>query len=133
VTECVAGHISIAARKGVDLGTTAQEASEVSGAPADLKIVFANLIDNAVRYTPTGGSVDVSVRRHGKVATVEVADTGCGVEESQAFKAGACAEIRKVVGRRIALVFRVYSGRGRPLGYPLRSSVMPQPRALVPN
>jgi two-component system, OmpR family, sensor kinase len=82
VTECVAGHISIAARKGVDLGITAQEASEVSGAPAELKILFANLIDNAVRYTPTGGSVDVSVRRHGKAATVEVADTGCGVEES---------------------------------------------------
>jgi two-component system OmpR family sensor kinase len=83
VTECVADHIPIAASKGVDLGITAQEASEVSGVPAELKILFANLIDNAVRYMPTGGSVDVSVRRHGKAAIVEVADAGCGVEESQ--------------------------------------------------
>jgi two-component system OmpR family sensor kinase len=83
VTECVADHIPIAASKGVDLGITAQEASEVSGVPAELKILFANLIDNAVRYMPTGGSADVSVRRHGKAAIVEVADTGCGVEESQ--------------------------------------------------
>ena len=59
------------------------EASEVLGAPAELKILFANLIENAVRYTPTGGSVDVSVRRYRKTAIVEVADTGCGVEESQ--------------------------------------------------
>jgi two-component system OmpR family sensor kinase len=83
VTECVADHIPIAASKGVDLGFTAQEASEVSGVPAELKILFANLIDNAVRYMPTGGSVDVSVRRHGNAAIVEVADTGSGVGESQ--------------------------------------------------
>lgn len=55
MTECVADHIPIAASKGVDLGITAQEASEVSGVPAELKILFANLIDNAVRYMPTGG------------------------------------------------------------------------------
>ncbi len=83
VTECVADHIPIAASKGVDLGIIAHEASEVLGAPAELKILFGNLIENAVRYTPTGGSVDVSVRRYGKTAIVEVADTGCGVEESQ--------------------------------------------------
>jgi two-component system OmpR family sensor kinase len=48
-----------------------------------LKILFGNLIDNAVRYTPQGGSVDVSVGHRGAGTIVEVADTGCGVSESE--------------------------------------------------
>jgi two-component system, OmpR family, sensor kinase len=83
MSECVADHIPIASSKGVDLGITAREAAVVSGVPAELKILLANLIGNAVRYTPGGGSIDVSVRRQGRESVVEVADTGCGVEESQ--------------------------------------------------
>ena len=49
------------------------------GWPGQLKMLFGNLIDNAVRYTPAGGTVDVSVRRNGSGAVVEIVDTGCGV------------------------------------------------------
>lgn len=81
VTECAADHIPVAANKGVDLGFGAVEAAEVSGVPAELKILFGNLLDNAVRYTPPGGSVDVSVYGNDGHPIVEVADTGPGVSE----------------------------------------------------
>lgn len=58
-------------------------------APNELPLVFAdpervgqalrNLIDNALRYTPAGGSVVVSLTAKGGQATVAVADTGGGV------------------------------------------------------
>jgi signal transduction histidine kinase len=44
-----------------------------------LEQVAANLIDNAVKYTPTGGRVEIDVRREGDVAVLSVRDTGLGI------------------------------------------------------
>jgi heavy metal sensor kinase len=41
------------------------------------------LIDNAIKYTPTGGRVDVQVARSGSSAVVTVRDTGIGIAESE--------------------------------------------------
>jgi signal transduction histidine kinase len=50
----------------------------VAGDAARLEQVVANLIDNAVKYTPSGGRVDVSLRRDGS-AILRVRDTGAGI------------------------------------------------------
>ena len=52
----------------------------VEGDPLRLEQVLANLIDNAARYTEPGGRVDVTLRRDGGAAVLEVADTGVGIE-----------------------------------------------------
>lgn len=44
-----------------------------------LKQVLCNLIHNAVRYTPAGGAIDVSVRREETFAVVDVVDNGIGI------------------------------------------------------
>ena len=44
-----------------------------------LEQVAANLIDNAVKYTPAGGRVDVNVRRENGRAVLSVHDTGPGI------------------------------------------------------
>ena len=51
----------------------------VSGARDRLRQVFANLLDNAIKYTPSGGSVRLAVARDAGAAVVTVADTGSGI------------------------------------------------------
>lgn len=51
------------------------------GTEEGLDRIFVNLIGNAVKYTPSGGSVTVSLRRVGEEIQIEVADTGIGIPE----------------------------------------------------
>lgn len=46
-----------------------------------IKQCIANLISNAVRYTPAGGRIDVSVSREDDMAVIDVKDTGIGLSE----------------------------------------------------
>ncbi|HYF57592.1 MAG TPA: ATP-binding protein, partial [Burkholderiaceae bacterium] len=53
----------------------------VDGDEARLRQVVENLVGNAIKYTPLGGRIDVSIRvRDGRLAELEVADTGVGLE-----------------------------------------------------
>ncbi|MFL6673311.1 MAG: sensor histidine kinase [Massilia sp.] len=64
----------------IDLGYEEPEAAvAISGNPVMLRELLSNLIDNALRYTPAGGSVTVRVRRDGQQALLEVEDTGPGI------------------------------------------------------
>ena len=51
----------LAAAKSIDLGLTADANVKVRGEPLDLIMLFGNLLDNAIRYTPNGGKVDVEI------------------------------------------------------------------------
>jgi len=44
-----------------------------------MKQVVVNLLDNAIKYTPQGGSVGLTVSAHGGKAILEVADNGIGI------------------------------------------------------
>jgi CheY-like chemotaxis protein/anti-sigma regulatory factor (Ser/Thr protein kinase) len=52
----------------------------INGDATRLQQVITNLIDNAVKFTPESGSVDVSVSRDGDNAILSVQDTGIGIE-----------------------------------------------------
>ena len=56
---------------------------QVSGDPKRLSQVLDNLISNAVKFTPDGGSVTVTVGAEGDGARLVVADTGIGVPEEE--------------------------------------------------
>jgi PAS domain S-box-containing protein len=55
------------------------EAAWVSADAVRLEQVVTNLVENAVRYTPAGGAIEVAVRREGAQAVLAVRDTGVGI------------------------------------------------------
>lgn len=67
-----------AERKGLSLELTSQRVTAMVS-QRDLSIATRNLLDNAMRYTPEGGSVTVTVSRDGPEAVIAVADTGEGI------------------------------------------------------
>lgn len=64
--------------RGLSLSTHIEEVT-VSGSPRDLAIAMRNLLDNAIRYTPSGGTVAMSVTVEDGVALVGVTDSGEGI------------------------------------------------------
>jgi signal transduction histidine kinase len=61
------------------------EAGEVEvNADEDLMSqVWMNLLHNAIKFTPEGGSISVSLSHHGEQAVVRIADTGPGIDEQE--------------------------------------------------
>lgn len=55
----------------------------IRGQPELLAQALANLLDNAVKYTPPGGQIRIRVNRDGGLARVTVTDTGPGIPEDQ--------------------------------------------------
>ena len=77
--QSIADLVPLAETRGIDLGLTAVEPVAVRADARDLRSVFDNLLENALRYTPAGGRVDVSLQRVGSGLQVEVLDTGPGI------------------------------------------------------
>jgi len=70
----------VAEDRGLSLACEAPETSPVVGDPRMIQRIFANLLDNAVKYTPSGGTVRVSLsEKNGREALVTVQDTGMGI------------------------------------------------------
>lgn len=79
VRESIGDHATAAELRGVDLGAERLEPAVVDGDVRALRLLVDNLIDNAIKYTPPGGRVDVGVQRSGRAVTLEVRDTGPGI------------------------------------------------------
>jgi PAS domain S-box-containing protein len=66
--------------KGVDLAVDlGSGAAVIIGDPARLQQIVWNLLSNAIKFTPRGGRVTASLRRHDTHATMTVTDTGVGI------------------------------------------------------
>jgi signal transduction histidine kinase len=59
------------------------ESLSVPGDREGLRVVLQNLVSNAIKYTPSGGTVWVRVQSEGTSAVLEVEDTGIGMEPAQ--------------------------------------------------
>ncbi len=88
VREAISEVHTLAAARGVELEFEASGAPRVLGDADALRILVRNLVDNAVRYTPAGGSVQVHLRAHEGGVTLSVEDNGPGIpahERERAF------------------------------------------------
>ena len=75
-----------AQERGIDLGLVCADAMAVPGDAEALRVLLRNLLDNALKYTPAGGRIDVAVERElGELGALclRVEDSGPGIPEAE--------------------------------------------------
>jgi len=80
--------LPLAECKHIDIGVESVQDVQVIINELDLFTLVKNLVDNAIRYTPEGGRVDLTVERVQGVARLQVKDTGPGItadEQARVF------------------------------------------------
>lgn len=145
VREVVAQFAATAVEKGIDLGADACNEVIARGDAQSLRILLRNLVDNAVRYAPGGGRVDVSATLRDGRPTIGVADTGPGIPHSERERvfarfyrlpgnAGSGSGLGLAIVRRIADMHAarvtLESGEG---GVGLKTSVVFPPESIAPR
>jgi two-component system sensor histidine kinase TctE len=79
--ECTVEWVQMALEKNIDLGYEGGSTPlQIHGDANSLTEMLNNLIDNAIRYTPAGGHITVSVKAAGHGAELSVEDNGPGIE-----------------------------------------------------
>ena len=78
----VAANAEILCRdQGLEFRTELTDNILVSGDRAKLRELFLNLLDNAIRYSPDGGKISLTLRREEEMAVISIVDTGIGISE----------------------------------------------------
>jgi signal transduction histidine kinase len=72
----------LAEERDIALVTESLDSVAVSGNPTRLKQLIVNLVDNAMKYSLTGGTVRLSVLARGNNATLRVSDDGIGIPDA---------------------------------------------------
>jgi signal transduction histidine kinase len=78
---------TLALERRIELQLSAEPGTVVHGDPDALRTLARNLIDNAVRYTPAGGQVQVRSLHDGAGAMLQVTDTGPGIPPAERARA----------------------------------------------
>ena len=73
----------IATNKGIDLVIDIEKDSTIFGDPNAFTTIVRNLLDNAIKYTPVGGTVELSTQAFEQGVLVKIADTGVGIKEER--------------------------------------------------
>ncbi len=79
--ECVLGFEKIWEEKEIELDTDIEDDVRINADPELLSLVWNNLLSNAFKFTPQGGTVKVVLKGREDGAIVSVEDSGCGISE----------------------------------------------------
>lgn len=79
VRESAARLAPLAKKRGQTLDVQVADGCEMFADPGKLGQVCYNIIENAIKYTPDGGKITVSLKRSGRDAVLEISDTGVGI------------------------------------------------------
>lgn len=74
--------LPLAQEKSIDLGLSKADDCEINAMRQEIKILINNILDNAIRYTPNGGKIDVSVLNQTSHVVLEVTDSGTGIPQN---------------------------------------------------
>lgn len=70
-------------KKKIKLKKHFDEFGKINLDPRLIKIVFENIISNAVKYTPEGGIIDFRIKKTEKDIYIKISDTGCGIPREE--------------------------------------------------
>jgi two-component system OmpR family sensor kinase len=118
--EVVSDLAPVADSRSQDFGIADSGPAVVSGDPHALRMLLRNLADNAIRYTPEGGRVDVSVGMRQGAPFLSVTDTGPGIPP---------ADRERVFGRFVRRADNNAHGTG--LGLAIVQSIVRNHRATI--
>jgi len=76
----------VAEEKRISISTDLPQACEASVDRTRIRQVFANLLDNSIKYTPEGGGVSISIRQDENWAAAVFRDTGVGIPSDEQDK-----------------------------------------------
>ncbi|MGN6581327.1 MAG: ATP-binding protein [Bordetella sp.] len=120
--DCLADHRANADRKQMSLALRCEGQATVHAPPALVRILFDNLVDNAIKYGRTGGRVEVAASGAAGTVNLEVKDDGPGVAQqdmarlNDRFFRGA-DHTEKGSGLGLSIVARIVSQLGGKLEY----------------
>ena len=111
--ECLLGFEDAWEAKDLGIETDIQDDVRIKSDPELLSLVWNNLISNAVKFTPDGGTIGLSLKTEGSSLIVQVRDTGCGMKPEtgmhifEKFYQGDTSHATQGNGLGLALVKRV--------------------------
>ena len=79
VREQIAGSVAAIDEKQLQVSLQGEEGARVMGNPRLLAIMVRNLLDNAIKYTPQGGSIDAVIRCAAGATQLVLSDSGAGI------------------------------------------------------
>lgn len=80
---CIEQLIQLALQKEIDLGVEQQQELLIQGQTSALHSIIYNLIDNAIKYSPEHGVINVSILQQGQQAILQIEDSGAGIDPAQ--------------------------------------------------
>ncbi|MEG1748970.1 MAG: two-component regulator propeller domain-containing protein [Tannerellaceae bacterium] len=89
--------------------------------PVQMKKVFTNLLSNAFKHTPAGGSISLSVNRRSADVEIIVSDTGCGIPDDQ----------KETIFERFYQVDGEQAGTGSGIGLALTRGIVLQHQGTI--
>lgn len=77
---CVEQLIQLALQKDIDLGVEQRQELNIHGQSSALHSIIYNLIDNAIKYTPKQGVINVTIFQQEQHAILQIEDSGAGID-----------------------------------------------------
>jgi len=82
VNDAVDLYEDVAHNKSVTIRNSIEDPVLAKVDPARMRQVFANLLDNAIKYTPSGGDIFISAQQQNDTIEVHFSDTGIGISDA---------------------------------------------------